>query len=473
MKIAIVGTGYVGLVAGACFADSGNHVVCVDTDPAKVERLRLGEVPIYEPGLGDILKRTIREGRISFTTRHREAVPGARVAFLAVGTPEKPDGAPDMTQVETAVRDCLAVADGPLILVFKSTVPVGTAAKAKARVQEFTTHPVEIVSNPEFLKEGAAVEDFLRPDRVVIGAESDEAFETMRALYEPFVRSGKPILRMSNAAAELTKYASNAMLAARVSFMNEVARVCDAIGADVEEVRKGMGTDRRIGPSFLYAGCGYGGSCFPKDTQGFAYIAKQAGIDLRIVPAVERVNDEQKRLLADRVKARFGADLRGKRIALWGLAFKPETDDVREAPALVVAEELRKAGATVVGTDPEALETFRAVAGDRIEYAKDPYEAAKGADAVVLCTEWNEYRTVDFERLKQAVRHPVIFDGRNVIDAPKARAQGFELHGIGRGKAPSPESARALPTEGGASRRSAPLASRKAADRRRPDAGAR
>jgi UDPglucose 6-dehydrogenase len=446
MRIAVVGTGYVGLVAGVCFADAGNRVACVDTDAGKIDRLRKGEVPIYEPGLADVLKRVLREGRIEFTMRHAEAIPGARAVFVAVGTPEGPDGAPDMSFLDAAVADVLRAADGPLVLVFKSTVPVGTAARWRARVGDYTRQRVDIVSNPEFLKEGMALEDFHRPDRVVIGTDSDEAWEIMHSLYEPFVRSGRPIIRMSNAAAEITKYAANAMLATRISFMNEVARVCDAIGADVEQVRLGIGTDRRIGPAFLYPGCGYGGSCFPKDTQGFMHVARQAGVPLQIVPATERVNDDQKRVLAEKVLRRFGTDLKGRRFALWGLAFKPETDDVREAPAFVVAEALLAAGAKVVGTDPEAIETFRVRMGDRIEYARDPYEAARGADAVVLCTEWSEYRTLEFDRLRSLLKQPVLFDGRNILDVRRAVEAGFEVEGIGRGErfvpAPAGETAR-------------------------------
>jgi UDPglucose 6-dehydrogenase len=438
MKVAVVGTGYVGLVAGACFADAGNRVVGVDTDRRKVARLRRGECPIYEAGLAELLRRALREGHISFTTRHREAVRGSEVVFIAVGTPDGPGGEPDMRYVRAAVRDTLAAANGPLVLVFKSTVPVGTAAWAKGLVAQSARHPVEVVSNPEFLKEGAAVEDFLRPDRVVVGTSSDAAFALMRRLYEPFVRSGRPILRMTNEAAELTKYASNAMLATRISFMNEVARVCDAIGADIEQVRAGVGSDRRIGPAFLYAGCGYGGSCFPKDTKGFVAVARRAGVRLRIVPATERANEEQKRLLVERVKRRFGRRLRGRRFALWGLAYKPQTDDTREAPALTVAAGLRAAGARVVGTDPEAIENFRRAAGKGLTYVADPYEAAKGCDAVVLCTEWNEYRTPDFDRLRRLLKQPVFFDGRNVIDPEAAAAAGFELHALGRGRRPRP-----------------------------------
>ncbi|MCC7138238.1 MAG: UDP-glucose/GDP-mannose dehydrogenase family protein [Planctomycetes bacterium] len=432
MRIAVIGTGYVGLVAGVCFADAGRDVVCVDTDAGKVERMRGGHVPIYEPGLADLMTRAIREKRLSFTTSHAEAVRGAAVVFIAVGTPEGPTGEPDLRYVDAAVTDVAKALDAPGIVVLKSTVPVGTAKRVRALLARHARHPVSVVNNPEFLKEGAAVEDFLRPDRVVVGTDDDAAFETMRALYEPFVRTGKPILRMSNESAELTKYASNAMLATRVSFMNEVARLCDAVGADVEDVRRGMGSDSRIGSAFLFAGCGYGGSCFPKDTQGLIHVGKAHRVEMRIAQAVEGVNDEQKRLLVERVKERFGADLRGRRFALWGLAFKPRTDDVREAPAIEIARGLLDAGAQVVATDPEALETMKVVLGDRVRYVADPYEALVGADALLVVTEWNEYRGVDLDRVRRTLKTPVILDGRNVFDPARMRALGFEYRGIGR-----------------------------------------
>ena len=432
MRIAVIGTGYVGLVAGVCFADAGFTVVCVDTDEKKVARLTAGEVVIYEPGLAELMHRAQREKRLTFTASHADAVAGAAVVFVAVGTPEGEGGAPDLSYVEGALRSVAASLTGPTIVCLKSTVPVGTARWAKALLAKVVKHPVAVVNNPEFLKEGAAVEDFLRPDRVVVGTDDAKAFETMRTLYDPFVRTGKPILRMSNEAAELTKYASNAMLATRVSFMNEVARLCDAVGADVEEVRRGMGSDARIGSAFLFPGCGYGGSCFPKDTQGLVHVGRKNGVEMRIAEVVERVNDEQKRLLVERVKARFGPSLKGRRFALWGLAFKPRTDDVREAPAQAVATGLLDAGAEVVGTDPEAIGTFRAVMGNRVKYVEEPYEALKGADALVLCTEWNEYRGVDLERVKRELKSPVVFDGRNVFDPERMRALGFEYQGIGR-----------------------------------------
>jgi UDPglucose 6-dehydrogenase len=433
MRVAVVGTGYVGLVAGVCFADAGNEVVCVDVDRRKVERLKAGDVPIYEPGLHEILHRAQREGHLTFTTSHAEAVRGARAAFIAVGTPEGPDGRPMLDQTDKAVEDVVRAATGPLVLVLKSTVPVGTAARTRARIPGFTKHRVDVVSNPEFLKEGTAVDDFLRPDRVVVGTDSDQAFHVLEELYRPFTMGEKPILRMSNAAAELTKYAANAMLATRISFMNEIALLCDAVGADVKDVQRGIGTDARIGRAFLFAGCGYGGSCFPKDTQGLIHVAREAGVDLRIVPAVEAVNDRQKRLVADRVVERLGEDLCGRRIAVWGLAFKPKTDDVREAPAQVVIDQLLQRGASVSGSDPEGLANFRSVFGDRMEYEEDPYRAAEGADALLLLTEWHEFRGADFARLAKSMRQPLVYDGRNVLDAEAARAAGVEVVGIGRG----------------------------------------
>ncbi len=432
MKIAVVGTGYVGLVAGVCFADVGHHVACVDTDPRKIELLEAGEVPIYEPGLKPILERAIREGRITFSQDHADAVKGAQAVFIAVGTPEGEGGQPDLSYVGSAVRDVVAAAEGPIVLVLKSTVPVGTAAWVREQIAPVKKHPVTVVNNPEFLKEGAAVDDFLRPDRVVIGTDDDDAWEIMKELYEPFVRSGKPILLMSNEAAEMTKYAANAMLATRISFMNELSRLCDVVGVDIEQVRKGIATDSRIGRPFLYAGCGYGGSCFPKDTQGLIHVGRKHGVPMDIVTSVEKINDEQKELLAQRVIDYFGGDLTGRRIALWGLAFKPQTDDVREAPALVLAEKLTQAGATVVGTDPEAHDTFAAACPVEIEYVASPYEAAKDADAIVLCTEWNEYRQPDFGELKALVKHAIMFDGRNVYDPERLAGLGWEHHGMGR-----------------------------------------
>lgn len=434
MRIAVVGTGYVGLVAGVCFADTGHDVTCVDIDPDKVAELKAGGVPIYEPGLASLLGRSLREERITFTMSHADAVKDCDLCFIAVGTPEGPDGAPVLKYLDAGVMACLEGATAPFVMVLKSTVPVGTGARIQAMADAHCAHTVEVVNNPEFLKEGAAVDDFLRPDRVVIGTRSDEAWDTMCRLYEPFVLGNRPILRMSNVAAELTKYAANAMLATRISFMNEIARLCDAVGADVRHVRDGIGSDQRIGRPFLHAGCGYGGSCFPKDTQGLIHVGQAAGVDMQIVSAVERVNDEQKELLARKVIARFGEDLAGKTFALWGLAFKPKTDDVREAPAHVVAQMLIDRGATIVGHDPEAIETFRAEFGDAgIRYETDAWKAVAGADALILCTEWHEYRGAEMARLAETLGAPVIFDGRNIFDTTKAAEAGIEHIGLGLG----------------------------------------
>ncbi len=433
MKVAVIGTGYVGLVAGACFADTGNQVACVDIDEDKVRRLKAGEVPIYEPGLSGVLDRARESGHITFTTSHAKAVADCDVAFIGVETPESPDGSPDMRYTRQAVKDVLQHLTKPLVLVMKSTVPVGTAAMVRGMVEELTTQKVHVVSNPEFLKEGAAVDDFLRPDRVVIGTDSDEAFAVMEELYRPFTLDAKPIIRMSNAAAEITKYASNAMLATRISFMNEIARLCDAVGADVKEVTDGVGSDSRIGRPFLYAGCGYGGSCFPKDTQGLMHVGRAAGVDMRVVAAAEEVNDEQKQLMAQRAVRRFGEDLSGRRFAIWGLAFKPKTDDVREAPAQVIVQQLLDRGAEIVGCDPEGMDNFKKLFGDKMRYESDPYEAARDCDAVILCTEWYEFRGADFEKLRDVVKQPVVFDGRNVLDRERANAAGFEYEGVGRG----------------------------------------
>jgi UDPglucose 6-dehydrogenase len=434
MRIAVIGTGYVGLVAGVCFADTANNVTCVDVDPDKVTRLQAGEVPIYEPGLEPILARAIREKRISFTTSHADAMKDCDVCFIAVGTPEGPDGAPMLDQVDSAIETCVKAATGPFVLVLKSTVPVGTAERARQIIAEHSPHPVSVVNNPEFLKEGAAVDDFRRPDRVVIGTDSDEAWAVMQRLYDPIVLGNRPILRMSNVAAELTKYAANAMLATRISFMNEIARLCDAVGADVRDVQQGIGTDSRIGKPFLHAGCGYGGSCFPKDTQGLIHVARAAGVDMQIVSAVEQVNDDQKMILLQKVDDHFeGEDLSGKQFTIWGLAFKPNTDDVREAPAQVIARGLLDRGATVYAHDPEALETFRAAFGEDVVYFTDAFEALQGADALVLCTEWNEYRGASLKEVADAMAGNVIFDGRNVFDGDRARERGFTHVGIGLG----------------------------------------
>ena len=431
MKVAIVGTGYVGLVAGTCFAEMGNQVMCVDIDAQKVARLQEGLIPIYEPGLEELVRSNVRHGRLHFSTDLKAAVEACRVVFIAVGTPSSDDGSADLTSVFKVAEQIGRLANGPKLIVDKSTVPVGSAAKVKKAAQAHSKHPISVCSNPEFLKEGAAVEDFLKPDRVVVGAESAEDFALMDDLYKPFVRNGAPILRMDPLSAEMTKYASNAMLATRISFMNEVARLCELVGADVSLVRQGVGSDARIGKAFLYSGIGYGGSCFPKDVKAIMHTARQNGYEFRILDAVEEVNLEMKRLMLDKIDAILGADLRGRRIALWGLAFKPRTDDMREAPAIELCRGLVQRGATVSTHDPEAVANARAILGDCVEYAADPYEALEGAEALILCTEWNEYRRPDFERMGRTMKRKLIFDGRNIYGDELIRQFGFERHGVG------------------------------------------
>ena len=434
MRIAVIGTGYVGLVAGTCFAESGNTVTCVDIDEKKIRRLMDGEVPIYEPGLEELLKRNLHDGRLKFSTLYEEAIPGADVAFIAVGTPSGEDGSADLKYVLEAARTIARHMTGYLVVVDKSTVPVGTAKKVEQAMREVTRHPFDVVSNPEFLKEGAAIDDFLKPDRVVIGSESARAKEVMETLYGPFVRTGNPILHMDRVSAELTKYAANAMLATRISFMNEIANICSLVGASVDQVRKGIGTDARIGSRFLFAGLGYGGSCFPKDVKAVVHTAAENGYDFHILKAVEQVNERQKRLLFERIQRHYAGKLAGKRFAVWGLSFKPNTDDMREAPALVVVQGLLSAGARVRVYDPEAMEECRKHHfQDRIEYAETPMDALKDAHGLVLITEWNEFRHPDFQELKTLMRQPVIFDGRNIWPPHRLREAGFTYFGIGAG----------------------------------------
>ncbi|MEY4773646.1 MAG: UDP-glucose 6-dehydrogenase TuaD [Planctomycetota bacterium] len=432
MRIAVVGTGYVGLVAGTCFAESGNTVVCIDIDQKKVDALRRGEVPIYEPGLEELLRRNTKDGRLSFTTSYADGIPRAEVVFIAVGTPPGEDGSADLKYVLSAARSIGQHLTGYAVIVDKSTVPVGTAAKVQAAVASTTQHPFAVVSNPEFLKEGAAIDDFLKPDRVVIGSDDKRAADVMEELYAPFVRTGNPIIHMAIASAELTKYAANAMLATRISFMNEIANICNRSGANINDVRRGIGSDARIGNRFLFAGVGYGGSCFPKDVQAIVKTSAELGYDFKILKAVEAVNADQKRLLVQMVKQHHGANLAGKTVAVWGLAFKPNTDDMREAPAIVVVEELLAAGAKVVAFDPEAMtEARHRHFGERITYAANPMEAVKGADALVLVTEWNEFRRPDFEAIKSAMRTPAVFDGRNIYPRATLERLGFAYYGIG------------------------------------------
>jgi UDPglucose 6-dehydrogenase len=431
LNIGVVGTGYVGLVVGACLAENGNSVVCVDADAAKVERIRKGEIPIYEPGLNEMVPRNVAEERLRFTTDLDEAVRKSDVIFIAVGTPQDEDGSADLTHVLDVARGIGRAMNGYKVIVNKSTVPVGTAAKVRDVIASLTKHPYAVVSNPEFLKEGTAVDDFLKPDRVVIGTEDPKVEAIMRQLYEPFVRTGKPILVMDPASAELTKYAANAMLATRISFMNEIANYCDRVGADVKQVRMGMGTDGRIGASFLFPGVGYGGSCFPKDVKALIRMGQEAGVVLNVVEAVDRTNEEQKSILVPRIAAYLGG-LAGKCIAVWGLAFKPRTDDMREAPAIAIVERLLEAGASVRAYDPKAEQQARSSFGNRVVLCERAYEATAGADALVVVTEWNEFREPDFARIKGLMRTPAVFDGRNIYDPRVLRELGFHYEGIGR-----------------------------------------
>jgi UDPglucose 6-dehydrogenase len=432
MNIAVVGTGYVGLVSGTCFAESGNEVICVDIDRKRVEMLNAGEVPIYEPGLAELVRRNMEEGRLSFTTELDRAVGQSMVSFIAVGTPMSATGAADLSGVFAAAESVVKVTVGYHILVVKSTVPVGTNDKVREIVDRNGNQRIDVCSVPEFLKEGSAIEDFMRPDRVVIGSNSEQATAILREIHAPFVRTDNPIIVMEPRSAELTKYASNAMLALRISFINQMANLCEAVGAEISDVRRGMGTDRRIGSQFLFPGVGYGGSCFPKDVQALIHSASQHRLDFTLLKAADEVNNLQKRIIAERVKQHFGADLKGRTFAIWGLAFKPRTDDMREAPSLVVVDELLKAGAKVSVHDPEALENARKIFGDRVTYHRANYEAIKGADALIILTEWNQFRHPNFQRIKAELKHPVIFDGRNLYEPTLMKALEFNYYSIGR-----------------------------------------
>jgi UDPglucose 6-dehydrogenase len=435
MKICVIGTGYVGLVAGAGFSDMGNDVTCCDLDKSKIDGLNRGELPIYEPGLDKLVETNAAEGRLLFTTDVPKGVAGADIVLLAVGTPPGPDGSADLQYIFKAAEDVADALTGWAVIVTKSTVPVGTGDKIEARMKARTKHEFAVASNPEFLKEGDAVNDFMKPDRVIVGAEDKRAIDSLRSLYAPFTRTSDRMLVMDRRSAELTKYAANSMLATRISFMNDLSNLCDILGCDIELVRKGMGSDVRIGPKFLYAGAGFGGSCFPKDLKACITTGREVGYELKILDAVVEVNEKQKQLLGQKVLKHFGSDLKGKKIALWGLAFKPGTDDIREAPALVLIEQLLAAGAEVVATDPVAMPAVRKQLGDRIRYEESNYDTAEGADALVLVTEWNEFRRPSFERLKKIMRQPVIFDGRNIWNPSEVRAAGFAYSAIGRGKA--------------------------------------
>ncbi len=442
MKITVMGVGYVGLVSGACLAEMGNDVLCLDVDANKIAKLREGEIPIFEPGLADIVRRNVAAGRLHFSTDVEEGVRFGTIQFIAVGTPPDEDGSADLQYVLAAARNIGRHMTDYKVVVDKSTVPVGTADAvrqtiAQALAERGVEVPYAVVSNPEFLKEGAAVEDFMKPDRIIIGADDQQAILLMRALYSPFQRNHERLVLMDVRSAELTKYAANAMLATRISFMNELALLAERVGADIELVRQGIGSDPRIGYHFLYAGCGYGGSCFPKDVKALIKTAANADIPLQVLQAVESANERQKQVLVEKVVRRFGNDLGGRRFALWGLAFKPNTDDMREAPSLVIVRELLKRGASLVAYDPVAMPHAKQRLADAqgLSYADGPLQAVEGADALLIVTEWKEFRSPDFTRLARAMKQPVVFDGRNVFTPELARAAGLEYHGIGRASA--------------------------------------
>ena len=432
MNISVVGTGYVGLVVGACLAETGNNVCCADIDTKKIESLRNNVLPIYEPGLEPLVERNQKEGRLSFTTSLEEAIASAEVLFIAVGTPPEENGAADLKYVLQVAALVGRHMTREMVVVTKSTVPVGSAAKVAAEVAKEAKFPFHICSNPEFLKEGDAVEDFMRPDRVVLGVESAHARRVMMEIYAPFVRTGKPILVMDISSAEMTKYAANGMLATRISFMNEIANLCDKLGANVDFVRKGIGSDSRIGQSFLFPGPGFGGSCFPKDVRALKRMGAECGVPLDVLAGVESANERQKRLLVQKLRCALGEELAGRRIGLWGLAFKAGTDDMREAPSLTLIDALLDEGVAICAHDPAAVEHARALLGNRIDYAETNYEALAGADALVVVTDWNEYRNPDFERVKRTLRQPVIVDGRNLYDVEKMRELGVRYYSIGR-----------------------------------------
>jgi UDPglucose 6-dehydrogenase len=432
MKVAVIGTGYVGLVAGACLAETGNDVTCVDIDQRRIRLLQQGEIPIFEPGLHDLVVRNALGGRLTFTTDTKSAVEASLVIFLAVPTPTDEDGSADLQHLLDAAKQVAAGINDYKVIVDKSTVPAGTSVKVHELIAGLTLHPFDVVSNPEFLKEGNAVDDFLKPDRVIIGCASDRARTIMTDLYAPFVRTGHPILLMRPESAELTKYAANAILAVKVSFINEIARLCELVGADVDEVRRGMGTDSRIGPAFLFPGMGFGGSCFPKDIRALDHTAKSLGLDLHIVHGATKANQRQRLFLPDKILDRFSGRLAGRRIAVWGLAFKANTDDVRESPAFTIVDTLLDNKAVVSAYDPQAMLNTRNIYGERITYARDQYSALAGAEALVVATEWNVFRHPNFDRMKNLMKTPLVFDGRNLFDPARMREMGFEYYSVGR-----------------------------------------
>ena len=433
MKITVVGTGYVGLVSGTCFAETGNHVVCVDIDGNKVQRMQNGEVPIYEPGLEVLFQRNTKQGRLSFTTDLADGIKDAEIIFLALPTPPGADGSADLKYILKVADDLSHIITDYKVIVDKSTVPVGTADKVHARLAANLDESLfDVVSNPEFLREGVAVDDFLKPERVVIGTSSDKAKKVMERLYNPFVRQGNPVIFMNEKSAEMTKYAANAFLATKITFMNEVANLCEEVGANVDMVRKGIGSDSRIGKRFLFPGVGYGGSCFPKDVQALAKTAQENNYNFRILQSVMDVNEDQKSILSTRIKNYFGESIANKTIGIWGLAFKPNTDDIREAPALTIINELLEAGAKIKAFDPEAMENVKVLLGDKITFCDNQYEAIEGTDALAVVTEWNVFRTPDYDMIMSSLREPVVFDGRNVFDPADMKERGFIYSSIGR-----------------------------------------
>ena len=434
MKISVVGTGYVGLVTGTCFAETGNHVICVDIDAAKVSRMQAGEIPIYEPGLETLFHRNIKQGNLEFTTDLKAAVEQTDIVFLALPTPPNEDGSADLKYVLKVAEDLGGIINGYKIIIDKSTVPVGTADLVRERIAATCKHEFDVVSNPEFLREGMAVEDFMKPERVVIGTESEKAKDMLNRLYAPFVRQGNPIIFMDERSAELTKYAANAFLATKITFMNEIANLCERLGADVDMVRKGIGSDSRIGKRFLFPGVGYGESCFPKDVKALNQMAGASGYNFSVLKSVMEVNDKQRVILVDKIISQFGNDLSGKTFAMWGLAFKPNTDDIREAPALYIIDALLQRGATIQAFDPEAMQNVKKEIGDTIRYGNNQYEVLKDADALIIVTEWSVFRTPDFDIMKQSMKNNMIFDGRNLFELDELKAQGFYYESIGRAK---------------------------------------
>jgi UDPglucose 6-dehydrogenase len=432
MKIAVIGTGYVGLVSGTCFSETGNTVTCVDIDQSKIDRLNQGEITIYEPGLEKMFLKNLRDGRLKFTTDLKSGIQGAQIVFLALPTPPGEDGSADLKYVLDVADQLGQLLEGYKVIVDKSTVPVGTADKVKDAIAKHAKVEFDVVSNPEFLREGVAIEDFMKPDRVVIGSSSDRAKKVMGDLYAPFVRQGNPVIFMDEKSAELTKYAANSFLATKISFMNEIAQLCERLGADVDMVRRGIGSDDRIGKRFLFPGIGYGGSCFPKDVQALIKSSEEVDYDFQILKSVEKVNEIQKIHLIPKIEAHFNHNLKGKHFALWGLAFKPNTDDIREAPALYIIQCLLDVGATITAYDPEAMNNVKELFGSSIQFASSPYEALRNSDALIIATEWAEFRTPDFDQIERNLKNKVIFDGRNLFSIPEIREMGFEYYSVGR-----------------------------------------